>query len=232
LPNWIKPQLTQIVDEAAQGRDWLHEIKFDGYRMHARLDPGAARLLTLTGIDWTHKYPAIAAAVGSIGARQAYLNGELCGVGPTASPLSARSSWHPTAAMPLHSSSSCWILCTSMSKIRLDCRLSSARSDSPNCSRTPAHRCTTAIIKSGTDGSFTRRPATWPSKHRLETRRCRLRARQSCLWVKVKCLHREGFVVVVWTDPEGSRPYLGGLLFAYYDPKGRLVYAGRAWHRD
>ena len=48
------------------------------------------------------------------------------------------------------------------------------------------------------------------------------------LWLKVKCLHREEFVVVGWTDPEGSRPYLGALLLGYYDPRGRLVYAGRA----
>jgi bifunctional non-homologous end joining protein LigD len=48
------------------------------------------------------------------------------------------------------------------------------------------------------------------------------------LWLKVKCLYREEFVVVGWTDPEGSRPFLGALLLAYYDPGGRLVYAGRA----
>jgi ATP-dependent DNA ligase len=48
------------------------------------------------------------------------------------------------------------------------------------------------------------------------------------LWVKVKCENREEFVVVGWTDPEGRRPYLGALLLAYYDPGGRLVYAGRA----
>jgi bifunctional non-homologous end joining protein LigD len=48
------------------------------------------------------------------------------------------------------------------------------------------------------------------------------------LWFKVKCLHREEFIVVGWTDPEGSRPFLGALLLAYYDPDGRLVYAGRA----
>ena|ERR1700719_775534 len=82
LPHWIKPQLTEIVDEAPDGPDWLHEIKFDGYRMHVRLDRGAVRLLTRTGLDWTHKYPAIAAAVASLGARQAYLDGELCGVFP------------------------------------------------------------------------------------------------------------------------------------------------------
>jgi ATP-dependent DNA ligase len=43
-----------------------------------------------------------------------------------------------------------------------------------------------------------------------------------------QCLHREEFVVVGWTDPEGSRPYLGALLLAYHDPAGRLVYTGRA----
>ena len=63
------------------------------------------------------------------------------------------------------------------------------------------------------------------------------------LWVKVKCQNREEFVVVGWTDPEGSRPWLGALLLAYYDLDGRLVYAGRVgtgigqaelgrlWHR-
>jgi hypothetical protein len=51
LPNWVKPQLTKLVDQPPDGPGWLHEIKFDGYRMHARLDRGVARLLTRTGID-------------------------------------------------------------------------------------------------------------------------------------------------------------------------------------
>jgi bifunctional non-homologous end joining protein LigD len=70
LPGWIKPQLTKLVDQPPEGPDWLHEIKFDGYRMHARLDRGAVRLLTRTGLDWTHKYPAIGAAVAALPARQ------------------------------------------------------------------------------------------------------------------------------------------------------------------
>jgi ATP-dependent DNA ligase len=81
-PEWIPPQLTQLVDAAPEGDQWLHEIKFDGYRMHARLDRGAVKLLTRTGLDWTHKYPPIARAVSALAARQAYLDGELCGVFP------------------------------------------------------------------------------------------------------------------------------------------------------
>jgi ATP-dependent DNA ligase len=71
LPDWIRTQLTELVDVAPDGPDWLHEIKYDGYRMHARLDRGAARLLTRTGLDWTHKYPTIAKAVASLGRRRA-----------------------------------------------------------------------------------------------------------------------------------------------------------------
>jgi hypothetical protein len=55
-PKWIKPQLTRLVDEAPAGAGWLHEIKYDGYRMHARIDGGKAALLTRTGLDWSHRY--------------------------------------------------------------------------------------------------------------------------------------------------------------------------------
>src|SRR6516165_8492640 len=84
LPEWIRPQLTQLVDVAPEGDDRLHEIKYDGYRMHARLDHGAVKLLTRTGLDCTHKYPVIARAVASLGARQAYCDGECAVSAPTA----------------------------------------------------------------------------------------------------------------------------------------------------
>jgi ATP-dependent DNA ligase len=43
----------------------------------------------------------------------------------------------------------------------------------------------------------------------------------------VKCLHREEFVVIGWTDPEGAGSFLGALLLGYYDPDGHLIFAGR-----
>jgi ATP-dependent DNA ligase len=47
-------------------------------------------------------------------------------------------------------------------------------------------------------------------------------------WLKVKCLNREEFVVVGWSDPEGSRHRIGALLLGFYAPDGSLIYAGRA----
>ena len=81
-PAWIKPQLAKLIEKAPDGPDWLHEIKFDGYRMHARLDAGRAQILTRRGNDWTAKYPAIAEAIAGLPAQNAYLDGELCGVLP------------------------------------------------------------------------------------------------------------------------------------------------------
>ena len=65
-PKWIKPQLTRNVDEAPAGNDWLHEIKYDGYRMHARLDRGKIQLLTRTGLDWSRRYPRTVEALRSL----------------------------------------------------------------------------------------------------------------------------------------------------------------------
>jgi bifunctional non-homologous end joining protein LigD len=79
---WIKPELAALVKAAPEGTDWLREMKLDGYRMHARLDAGRVQILTRRGNDWTAKYPPVARDIATLPARNAYLDGELCGVGP------------------------------------------------------------------------------------------------------------------------------------------------------
>ena len=64
------------------GDNWVHEIKFDGFRMHARIVSGAAALLTRNGLGWTAKYPKVAAPISTLNCRQAYVDGELCAVLP------------------------------------------------------------------------------------------------------------------------------------------------------
>ena len=81
LPPWIPPQLTQLVQAAPSGPQWLHEIKLDGFRMAARIERGGATLLTRTGLDWSAKYPSLLTALAAVRAKTAYLDGELCGVG-------------------------------------------------------------------------------------------------------------------------------------------------------
>jgi DNA ligase D-like protein (predicted ligase) len=229
LPQWVKPQLTQLVDQAPDGPDWLHEIKFDGYRMHARLDGGAVRLLTRTGLDWTHKYPSIAAAVASLGTGQAYLDGELCGVRPdgiTSFSMIQLASDSGTAAslvfflfdlLHLDGEDLC-----ARPLIERKARLAALLSDA----RAPLHYCDHQI---GHGREFHQKACALGLEGIVSKRAdAAYMPGDRGLWLKIKCLHREEFVVVGWTDPEGSRPRLGALLLAYYDPDGRLVYAGRA----
>ncbi len=74
-PLWIKPQLTRLVDEAPDGPTWLHEIKLDGYRMHARIDGSDIRLLTRTGLDWSHRYRATISALRALPLQNGYIDG-------------------------------------------------------------------------------------------------------------------------------------------------------------
>src|SRR5450631_1960557 len=81
LPGFVSHQLTQLVEKAPSGPQWLHEIKLDGFRMAARIERGRAKLLTRTGLDWTDRYPAMQTPLTAVRAKTAYLDGELCGVG-------------------------------------------------------------------------------------------------------------------------------------------------------
>jgi bifunctional non-homologous end joining protein LigD len=228
LPDWVRPQLTQLAETAPEGPDWLHEIKFDGYRMHARLDRGAVRLLTRNGLDWTHKYPALSAAVSSLAARQAYLDGEFCGVYPDGitsfSMIQAASDAGNAAGLVFFVFDLLHLDGEDLGakplierKERLAALLSGAGpplpySDFHRGQGVAFHRQACALSLEGIVSK--RAGAPYAPGNRG-------------LWLKVKCLNREEFVVVGWTDPEGSRPFLGALLLAYYDPGGRLVYAGR-----
>ena len=62
MPKFIEPQLARLVDRPPPGKDWVHEIKFDGYRMQMRVEGGKARFLTRKGLDWSDKFPELIGA--------------------------------------------------------------------------------------------------------------------------------------------------------------------------
>jgi len=66
IPDFTPPQLCTSVDRPPAGPGWVHEVKFDGYRLQLRLDGGQARLRTRTGLDWTDRFPEIAQAASGL----------------------------------------------------------------------------------------------------------------------------------------------------------------------
>jgi bifunctional non-homologous end joining protein LigD len=228
-PNWIKPQLTRNADEAPVGEDWLHEIKYDGYRIHARLDRGKIQLLTRTGLDWSRRYGATLSALRALPVKAAYLDGELCALRPDGVPAFSRLQaamdegrtddlvffvfdllhldGEDTAGSPLL-----------LRKERLQALLSrevrGLRFSDHVVGDGPRFRARACEL--GLEGVISKRV----DRPYVPGNRG--------LWLKSKCLNREEFVVVGWTRPAGSRQHLGALLLGYYTEDGRLLYAGRA----
>src|ERR687889_2283173 len=76
LPPY-KPQLAKLVGDPPEGDAWLHEMKYDGYRIGCRIDGGTVTLISRNGKDWTQAFPEICEAAGALGARRALLDGEV-----------------------------------------------------------------------------------------------------------------------------------------------------------
>jgi bifunctional non-homologous end joining protein LigD len=77
LPVFVEPCLATLVDKAPSGPEWVHEIKFDGYRLQARIDGGKVKLLTRKGLDWTSKFKRVAEALKKMRLGAALIDGEV-----------------------------------------------------------------------------------------------------------------------------------------------------------
>jgi len=78
LPDFIAPQLARLVQNPPKTGNWVHEVKFDGYRLQMRVEKGRARLRTRKGLDWTAKFPEIAQDGGAL--PDCIVDGEICAV--------------------------------------------------------------------------------------------------------------------------------------------------------
>jgi DNA ligase D-like protein (predicted ligase) len=226
-PVWIEPQLCKLVTTIPAGDAWAHEVKFDGYRMHARIAEGKAALLTRSGLDWTAKYPQIGGAVAALKCRQAYLDGELCAVRPDGTSSFAALQGHGvTPASLIYFAFDLLHLdgedLTRLPLLERKTRLERLLQDTPPFVRYSSHvigsgaRVFEEAAKLGLEGIVSKAvDAPYMPGNRGT-------------WVKTKALNRQEFVIVGWTDPEGSRPALGSLLLGYYGDDGKLIYAGRA----
>jgi DNA ligase D-like protein (predicted ligase) len=227
-PQWVQPQLCKLVEIAPSGPGWLHEIKFDGYRIAARIEGGRVILLTRSGLDWTAKYPGIAAALKALPVRSAYIDGELCGVGPDGIPsfalIQAATDGRPQVHLVYYAFDLLFIdgeAITALSLVERKKRLKRILAKPPKGIEFSTHfeDAGETVLKNacahGLEGIVSKRA----DRPYLSGNRG--------VWTKAKCLNRAEFVIVGWSDPEGSRTLIGSLLLGYYTPDGRLIYAGR-----
>ena len=77
MPRFIPPQLATLVKEPPKGDEWLHELKFDGYRMICHLNRGEITFWSRNAKDWTERFPKIGKAVKGLGISTVILDGEI-----------------------------------------------------------------------------------------------------------------------------------------------------------
>jgi bifunctional non-homologous end joining protein LigD len=195
--------------------------------MSARIESGRVQLLTRTGLDWSDKYPSVVVVLTNVRATSAYLDGELCGVGddglPSFSRTQAASDGERRARLVYYA----------FDLLHLDGRDTASL---PLIERKVLLEPLIADIaglqfnghETG-DGELIRKHAGQLGLEGVvsKTIDAPYAPGNRGLWRKAKCLNRQEFVVVGWTDPEGSRPHLGALLLGYYSEDGKLIYAGR-----
>src|SRR5580693_9626927 len=226
LLHFIPPQLSQPVEKPPSGPQWLHEIKLDGYRMAAHIDDGRVQLLTRTGLDWTDKYPSAIAALANLNIKTAYIDGELCGVDEAGLPSFAQTQAATDGERGVHLVYYAFDLLhlggwdvSNLPLVERKALLEPLVSNKPGLQFNGHDTGDGELIlkhagKLGFEGVVSK---TVDAPYAPGNRG---------LWRKAKWLNRQEFVVVGWSDPEGSRPYLGALLLGYYTDDGKLT-AGR-----
>ena len=227
-PDQISPTLATLVDKPPHGDDWIHEIKYDGYRILARWAGGKVRLLSRNGKDWTDKFAAIAGQVKKIKAKSAWLDGEVCAVD-----AKGRSSFQGLQNA-LNGSGAKALVYFVFDLPYLD------GYDLRGAALSERKRLLQALLeRSGTllrhspdvrgSGDEVYRQACSMSLEGIVSKRLDsaygsgLRTRH---WVKVKCALRQEMVIGGFTDPQGSRSGFGALLLGVHE-NGRLRYAGK-----
>jgi bifunctional non-homologous end joining protein LigD len=206
LPAFVPPQLTALTETPPESGEWGHELKWDGYRMHARIEGRDVRLLTRTGLDWTAKYPAIVDALRALKVSKAYLDGELCALseeGLTSfSAMQAATDARSAEGLVFVLFDLLFLdgedLMAEPLRVRKE-RLEALLANAPAGLQYSEHHLA--------NGETFYRHACQLGIEGIVSKRldCPYKPGDRGTWRKIKCLNREEFVVVGWTDPEGSR---------------------------
>ena len=229
MPVNLKPQFATPANAAPVGSDWLHEIKYDGYRLFARIEHGKVRLITRSGLDWTSKFHELAHAFAQLPVDTALIDGELVHLaldGTTnfsglqdAIASGKTGALHFFAFDLLHRDG--WDLTGASLEDRKAALADIVSPDAAGVLRYSDHQ-------EGQGPAVLRQASTLGVEGIVSKRRdAPYRPGRGAGWLKVKCRNREEVVVIGFTDPEGKREGFGALLAGYYDPSGTLRYAGR-----
>jgi bifunctional non-homologous end joining protein LigD len=231
MPATIGPQLTTLVDKPPTGADWLHEIKFDGYRIIARLEDGEVRLYTRNGQDWTERFPEIAEYLSTLPVQSAMIDGEVTALNHQGTTSFRKLQEALSTGDTKHLRYYCFDL------LYLQGHDLTA---SPLIERKQALSGLFRAARIGEQDPVRYSEHIEAKGEAFYEQACQLglegivskkadapyRSRRDRTWLKTKCSHQQEFVVGGFTRARGSRAGFRSLLLGAFDGE-QLRYAGR-----
>ena len=229
IPASLAPQLATLVDKVPTKGDWVYEIKFDGYRILARIDQGDVSLFTRNGHNWTDKMKNLVLELKELKISSGWLDGEIVILGADGTPdFGALQHSFGTARIddiqyfvfdiPYYAGFDLRGVGLAERRALLSELLSKSASSQVRFSEAFA-ASGSDILRSacsmGLEGVIGKRgDAPYVSG-------------RSPNWIKLKCTQRQEFVVVGYTESQGRGGDIGALLLGVYDEAGQLRYAGK-----
>lgn len=236
MPSVIRPMLAESVDEPFDGKDWLFEIKWDGYRAVTFIESGNARLVSRNQNDLTPRYPELKDLPKFVKATTAILDGEVVALDPegrSSFSLMQQRTGFQSGTKRARPNPDVPVLYYAFDLIYLD-----------GCDwrRVPLEERKRKLASIVTTGDSLRYSDHYEeqgnalfdiAKQRgLEGILAKRRAscyeeRRSRDWLKIKIRHEIECVVGGYTEPEGSRAHFGSLVLGLYDEQQRLIHVGQ-----
>ena len=229
LPLFLEPCLASLAASPPSGSQWVHEVKFDGYRLQARIDGEDVKLLTRSGLDWTKRFSTIADAVRKLAVGSAQIDGEVVvedGSGiPSFNALVADLKDGRQERFRYYLFDLLYLNGVSLQGASFADR-KQALANVFGSAETSAHIALSEhfmidgpkffehVSRLGLEGMISKR---------LDAP---YRAGRSKDWLKTKCVQSQEFVIVGYVPATTARRAIGSLVLGYYD-KGKLVHAGR-----
>lgn len=229
LPDMLRPQLATLVDAIPTQGKWEYEIKLDGYRVLAKIAAGQVQLFTRDGKDWSAKLPHLITALSEFGLQDAWLDGEIVVLDKQGVPSFQllQNAFQEKSSAPI-----LYFLFDVPYLNGVDLRPLTLAQRRPVLQELLAQQQDVPLRYSA--------PLDQPPQQLLDSA-CRLHMegiigkradsiyteKRSKDWIKLKCDRRQEFIIAGYTDPQGTRKFLGALLLAVHDDDDVLRYAGR-----
>ncbi|NIE62301.1 DNA ligase D [Burkholderia sp. Ax-1719] len=229
LPDTLAPQLATPADAPPGNDGWLYELKFDGYRVLARIDGHDVRIFTRSGKDWTAKFPQQAQALLALDVKSAWLDGEAVVLDKDGVPdfQALQNAFEEGSADDI-----CiwffdlpWLSGFDLRKVPLEARRAQLQALLQGAKQATLRFSEAfegdpdALLQAACEANLEGLVAKREGSAYTSTR--------SASWLKLRCSRRQEFVIGGYTEPAGSRVGFGALLLGVYDGEGALHYGGR-----